>query len=89
MIEELIEEAGLKPYGSSAEKLINLFSSFDDVNFMYLLHTQESGFVKIKRSKKKTQNETAMDSSVGVSHQAMQDWRKELGVSESEKISKL
>ena len=47
-IEELIEEAGLKPYGSSAEKLINLFSSFDDVNFMYLLHTQESGFVKIK-----------------------------------------
>ena len=46
MIEELIEEAGLKPYGSSAEKLINLFSSFDDVNFMYLLHTQESGFAK-------------------------------------------
>ena len=37
-INKLIEECGLNPGGSSVDQLIKLFTSMENVSFLYIIH---------------------------------------------------
>jgi hypothetical protein len=44
-IDDMIESCSERPYGSSVDKLIALFSATPNVSWIYILHNYDSGFV--------------------------------------------
>lgn len=80
--ESRIEEA-LTINATSAERLIALLRSIPDMNFIYITHKIDSGFVTFKKSRNKKSeqiesSETSNDTAVAVD--AIEVWRKDLGL---------
>lgn len=88
MMEEAIASSSHTPYGSAVDKLISLFDSMQlEMNFVYVTHAANSGFVKYKKCRGKSLESALISSNqVGVTDGAMQTWRQALSVGGSEKI---
>jgi len=63
-----------------AQKLITLFKNMPSVNFMYVTHKIDSGFVTYHRGRTKSNDA----SEVGVDDESIYNWRKQLQISNHE-----
>ena len=49
MIQSLLDDCGVSPFGSSADKLISLFENDDKISLIYIKHKSSSGFVTYRK----------------------------------------
>jgi len=66
---------------TGAERFIELLSSIEDMNYIYVTHDITSGYVTMKRTPKRALSNTITSADdVAVSQEAMESWRSDLRV---------
>ena len=69
---------------SSAERLIAALKSVKDMNYIYVTHKVDSGFVTVKKSRKSSSINSTSEEPVGVA--AVETWRLDLGMDGGDNI---
>ena len=82
-INKLIEECGLNPGGSSVDQLIKIFTSMENVSFLYIIHRYNSGFVTCRKNRGETMQEKinnvlGTDEEDEYFHKSVRNWRDAL-----------
>ena len=84
----MLDDTAKTPYGTPIDKLIHYFSKKKDVSFMYVIHDMDSSFVAYRKNKSHTSGHQSdvNEKYISVYKVAVEAWRNELKVSDSEKI---
>jgi hypothetical protein len=69
---------------TSAERLVEALKCVSDMNYIYVTHKIDSGFVTYKKSRKSNSVNTISEDAVGLD--AVQSWRKDLGMDGGDSI---
>lgn len=89
IVDDLIRNAGDKPSYSAAERLIQVFKTYNDVSYIYVKHDICSGFVTYTKSRGTLQEESQIqcnDSDQAATSIEIESWRKELKLGENNQI---
>ena len=89
-IKDLLNLCSKDPYGTPVNRLIQIFSNTENVSFVYVLHKKDSGFVTSCRNRNQSiqqyVDEANNRETKGFSERAIQDWRDELELNDSNNI---
>ena len=82
-----LQTIGLNPSDSACDKLLNFFRIRDDVSFIAVTHTIESGYVTMRKGcNHDSLDVTTENSSVCVQNDEIENWRNTLKVDNGKKI---
>ena len=88
-IDSLYEEVSQIPHGQSAERLIKLFESMDDVSFIYVKHNANSGFVTYQKQhldNRMTNHQQNVNDMFSNYLTEVEAWRKSLSLKDTNDI---
>lgn len=89
IVDDLIRNLGEEPSNSAAERLIQVFKTYDDVSYIYVKHDINSGFVTYTKSRGTLQelsHQQQNDSGLATTSDEIALWRKDLKLGDNNQI---
>ena len=81
----ILIDASFKPYGTPVERLINDFQKRDDISYIYVTHSINSGFVTHYKGGPRN-NENNSQKYISVYHDEINEWRKLLQLADETQL---